>query len=46
MSLVDVNYNQRDFEYLLGTQLIETIRGKKLPEQALLDTQKLLDSLR
>ena len=45
MSLVDVNYNQRDFEYLLGTQLIETIRGRKSPEQALEDTQKVLDSI-
>lgn len=45
MSLVDVNYNQRDFEYQLGTQLIEIIKGGKSPEQALLDTQKLLDSL-
>ncbi|MGL5438013.1 MAG: extracellular solute-binding protein [Lachnospiraceae bacterium] len=45
MSLVDVNYNQRDFEYQLGTQLIETIKGSKSPEQALQDTQKLLDSL-
>ena len=45
MSLIDVNYNQRDFEYLLGTQLIKAVQGVKTPEQALMDTQKLLDSL-
>lgn len=46
LSLVDVNYNQRDFEYLLGTQIIETVKGNKSPEEALRDTQKLLDSIR
>ena len=45
LSLVDVNYNQRDFEFQLGKQLIEAIKGNKSPEQALSDTQKILDSI-
>lgn len=38
-------YNQRDFEYLFGSNIIAAINGSKTLEQALEDTQNYIDSL-
>ena len=46
LSTVDIDYNQRDFEYMLGEHLILAITGKETPEEALLNTQKVLDGIR
>jgi len=46
LSTLDIDYNQRDFEYMLGEHLILAITGKETPEEALLNTQKVLDGIR
>lgn len=45
LSVVDIDYNQRDFEYTLGQHLINAITGKETPEEALMNTQKVLDEI-
>lgn len=45
LSPVDIDYNQRDFEYMLGVHLLNAIAGKETPEEALMNTQKTLDSI-
>lgn len=46
LSPVDIDYNQRDFEYTLGVHLLNAIAGKETPEEALMNTQKTLDAIR
>lgn len=46
LSIVDIDYNQRDFEYTLGEHLMLAISGKETPEEALMNTQKVLDGIR
>lgn len=46
LSPVDIDYNQRDFEYTLGVHLLNAIAGKETPEEALENTQKTLDAIR
>jgi len=36
--------NQREFEYRLGSNIIDAIAGRKTPQEALRDTQDYLDS--
>lgn len=46
LSPVDIDYNQRDFEYTLGEHLIQAVKGLETPEEALRNTQKTLDAIR
>lgn len=46
LSPVDIDYNQRDFEYTLGQHLMRAIAGEETPEEALSNTQKTLDKIR
>lgn len=39
-------YNQRDFEYIFGSNIISAINGSKSLEKALEDTQNYIDSLK
>lgn len=41
----DVAYNQRDFEYTLGEHIQKAVTGQETPEEALRNTQKILDSI-
>lgn len=45
LSPIDIDYNQRDFEYTLGMHLMRAIRGEETPEEALLSTQRTLDAI-
>lgn len=46
LSPIDIDYNQRDFEYTLGEHLIRAVAGEETPEEALMKTQKTLDAIR
>ncbi|MGI6402864.1 MAG: extracellular solute-binding protein [Oscillospiraceae bacterium] len=45
LSPVEIDYNQRDFEYNLGLHILRCIKGEITPEEALLSTQKILDAI-
>ena len=45
LSPVDVDYNQRDFEHMLGLHLMRAVDGRATPEQALADAQRTLDQI-
>jgi len=45
LSPVEVDYNLRDFEYNLGSNILRCIRGEITPEEALMNTQRVLDSI-
>ena len=40
-----VDYNQRDFEYVLGTNVMKAVVGMETPENALRNTQRVLDAV-
>ena len=46
LSPMEVDYNQRDFEYNLGLHILRCIKGEISPEEALMGTQKTLDAIR
>lgn len=46
LSPVDIDYNQRDFEYTLGQHLLRAVAGLETPEEALQNTQKTLDAIK
>ncbi len=46
LSPVEIDYNQRDFEYNLGLHILRCIKGEISPEEALMGTQKTLDAIR
>jgi ABC-type glycerol-3-phosphate transport system substrate-binding protein len=42
LSPIDIDYNQRVFEYTLGKHLMRAVAGEETPEEALLNVQKTL----
>lgn len=45
LSANHIDYNQRDFEHTLGTHIIRSIAGIQTPEEALHNTQMMLDAI-